>query len=145
MYLLRLSGNVTALREFTVLCHVDSLPLLSPLLCNKMMRSDGDNRGKSNTKHCKVSSSLLKGGSSEKKSTMPEVDDKGDLLDNMGGKAALGKGFTSYARKKFNSSQLGAISAAATEYGSGGFTLVKGPPGTGKVSYFYFLKDFPSF
>lgn len=31
--------------------------------------------------------------------------------------------------KKFNASQFGAISAASAEYGKGGFTLVKGPPG----------------
>jgi senataxin len=31
-----------------------------------------------------------------------------------------------------NASQLQAITASAKEYGSGGFTLIKGPPGTGK-------------
>ena len=31
-----------------------------------------------------------------------------------------------------NDSQLHAITAAAREYGDGGFTLIKGPPGTGK-------------
>lgn len=59
--------------------------------------------------------------------------EKEEMLKKMGGTAALGVGFTKYATKKFNPSQLGAISAASTEYGEGGFTLIKGPPGTGKV------------
>jgi Rad3-related DNA helicase len=45
---------------------------------------------------------------------------------------ALGRGFTKYAQKKFNPSQLQAISSSASGYGEGGFTLIKGPPGTGK-------------
>jgi len=46
----------------------------------------------------------------------------------------LGKGFISYIKKKFNTSQLNAIACSAAEYGNGGFTCIKGPPGTGKVS-----------
>jgi hypothetical protein len=57
---------------------------------------------------------------------------KAALLNKMGGTTALGKGFTKYVNSKFNQSQLMAISAAAMEYGQGGFTLIKGPPGTGK-------------
>ena len=45
----------------------------------------------------------------------------------------MGKGFYDFARKKFNPSQLGAIAASAEQYGGWGFTLIKGPPGTGKV------------
>jgi senataxin len=56
------------------------------------------------------------------------------LLNKMGGDDKLGKGFTSYAQKKFNPSQLMAISASASDYGDGGFTLIKGPPGTGKTT-----------
>ena len=63
--------------------------------------------------------------------------EKRELLKKMGGAAALGEGFTKYATDKFNPSQLGAISAASSEYGEGGFTLIKGPPGTGKVRYLY--------
>jgi hypothetical protein len=51
---------------------------------------------------------------------------KQEMLDAMGGVVALGKGFMKYAQQKFNDSQLGAISAAARDYGAGGFTLVKG-------------------
>ena len=42
-------------------------------------------------------------------------------------------GFQAYLKSKANSSQLDAISAAAREYGKGGFTLVQGPPGTGEL------------
>ena len=54
---------------------------------------------------------------------------KAELLAEMGGVNALGKGFASYAEKKFNESHLEAVSAASKDYGKGGFTLVKGPPG----------------
>lgn len=56
-----------------------------------------------------------------------------DPLSDEGGPNMLGAGFRQYVNGKFNASQKGAISAAAREYGEGGFTLVKGPPGTGKV------------
>jgi len=51
---------------------------------------------------------------------------KGKVLDE------LPIGFQTFLKSKANSSQLDAISAAAREYGEGGFTLIKGPPGTGK-------------
>ncbi len=55
-------------------------------------------------------------------------------LSEHGGHNALGIGFRIWVKSKFNSSQQEAITAAAREYGSGGFTLVKGPPGTGKTT-----------
>jgi len=45
---------------------------------------------------------------------------------------ALPVGFRIFIKSKMNTSQLAAITAAAREYGDGGFTLIKGPPGTGK-------------
>jgi hypothetical protein len=53
-----------------------------------------------------------------------------DPLSQFGGSNALGIGFRIFIKSKFNTSQQAAISAAAREYGDGGFTLVKGPPGT---------------
>jgi hypothetical protein len=38
-------------------------------------------------------------------------------------------GFRSFVKSTLNASQQAAISASATEYGDGGFTLIKGPPG----------------
>ena len=72
----------------------------------------------------------------------PSVEEKRakkEVLSIMGGSSALGKGFAEYASHKFNLSQLGAISASAQEYGDGGFTLIKGPPGTGKVRFHFWL------
>ena len=69
-----------------------------------------------------------------KETEAQKTSNKNNLIANMGGSSALGKGFTEYARKKFNDSQLQAISAAAQGYGEGGFTLVKGPPGMYKNS-----------
>jgi len=44
---------------------------------------------------------------------------------------SLGVDYVSWLRKTFNESQQEAITAAAT---SQGFTLIKGPPGTGKTT-----------
>ena len=52
---------------------------------------------------------------------------KGKVLDE------LPIGFQTFLKSKANSSQLDAISAAAREYGAGGFTLIKGPPGKFKM------------
>ena len=49
---------------------------------------------------------------------------------------SLGDGFSKYIQSKFNNSQLEAISSSMKEYGSGGFTLVKGPPGKFLYSFF---------
>ncbi len=45
------------------------------------------------------------------------------------GSNALGIGFRIWVKSKFNQSQQGSINAATREYGDGGFTLIKGPPG----------------
>uniref|UniRef100_A0A7S4IUR5 WW domain-containing protein n=1 Tax=Odontella aurita TaxID=265563 RepID=A0A7S4IUR5_9STRA len=110
MWLLKVGSNVTALREFTALCRTSSISLLGYVLGEKISHKASKAAG-----------------------AQPKTD-KAALLEAMGGSNALGKGFMRYAGNKFNSSQLGAISAASVEYGEGGFTLVKGPPGTGKTT-----------
>jgi len=92
MYLLRIGGNITALREFTALCSVETLPLKRYLLGHHLTGS-----GKSD-----MSSSSKDG-----------VIQKEALLEKMGGVQALGRGFTEYAQQKFNPSQLMAISASS--------------------------------
>lgn len=119
VYLLKLGGNVTSLREFTALSRVNTIPMLPYVLCKKMTTA------KDNLDHL---SDIL----SNKSAMKPKKD---DYIKKLGGKGALGEGFAKYARKKFNDSQLGAIAAACEEYGKGGFTLVKGPPGTGKFEF----------
>jgi len=108
LYLVKAGSNVTALREFTSLCSVEKTPLLSHLLKTKINIESASSESSTKTKK--------------------------ELLESMGGTNALGLGFTKYAAKKFNTSQLHAISSAAAEYGKEGFTLVKGPPGTGKTT-----------
>jgi senataxin len=110
MWLLKLGSNVTAVREFTALCRVDRLPLQRFILGQHLVDETHSKRH-SRTGH-----------------------DTEKMLANMGGTNALGKGFIHYVERKFNPSQLAAISAAAEEYGDGGFTLCKGPPGSGKTS-----------
>ena len=105
MYLVKLGCNITALREFTALCRVDMLPLQKYLLGQHLER--------------------------DKPRKLSRHQSTQQLLNQMGGKAALGEGFLHYAQNKFNNSQLTAIAASAAEYGDGGFTLIKGPPGTG--------------
>jgi senataxin len=109
MFLVKIGSNVTALREFTALCQVDTLPVQRYLLAEHL--ANAQNRRK-----------LSRNQTTEQ------------LLERMGGANALGKGFLDYAEHKFNASQLTAIAASAHEYGEGGFTLIKGPPGTGKTT-----------
>jgi len=100
---------VTHLREFTALCQVNRLPLLSNLLGQHL-------------EHANSRRKLSRNQSAE------------NLLQMMGGTDKLGDGFVKHCRSKFNPSQLTAIAASAHEYGKGGFTLIKGPPGTGSKS-----------
>jgi senataxin len=111
MYLLKIGGNITSLREFTALCAVETIPLKRYLLGQHLEEKD-----------IRLANA--------RRAPRPESQ-KQELLKKMGGVEALGKGFTEYAQKKFNPSQLTAISASAQGYGDGGFTLIKGPPGTG--------------
>ena len=111
MYLVKLGSNVTALREFTALCRVDTLPLQRYLFGRHLEREE--NRRKLSSRQ-----------STEQ------------LLKVLGGSEALGKGFIEHCRNKFNASQLTSIAASANEYGEGGFTLIKGPPGTGSKFLF---------
>lgn len=99
MYLLRIGGNVTALREFTALCRVDSIPLKKYLLGHHLQgkqKANGSGGGK------------MSGAVVDSSHVQAET-----LLEKMGGVQALGKGFTEYAQKKFNPSQLMAISASS--------------------------------
>jgi len=111
MLLLSLGTNVTALREFTALCSIDQIPMKQYLLGRHLQNRDADQKKKISTRNS------------------ADV-----LLERMGGTQALGAGFVQHARSKFNASQLTAIAASANEYGDGGFTLIKGPPGTGKTT-----------
>ena len=105
MYLIRIGSNVTALREFTALCGVDTLPMKQFLLGQHLEKA-------------------------EHRRKLSRHQPLEQLLEQMGGEK-LGDGFLQYTAQKFNPSQITAIAAAAHEYGEGGFTLIKGPPGTG--------------
>ena len=94
------------IREFNALCKINEMPLLKYVLS---AQAQHDQR-----------SSL----------EMYKKAIRDNPLSEHGGQNALGIGFRIWVKSKFNSSQQEAISAAAREYGSGGFTLVKGPPGT---------------
>jgi hypothetical protein len=125
MYLYKIGSNVTALREFTALCNVDTLPMKSFLLGQQF---DRHHHHKKNFK--------------DNPNVVNKNIDSNELLQMLGGSEKLGRGFIDYAKQKFNSSQLTAIAASAHEYGEGGFTLIKGPPGTG--SKFSRISDFVS-
>jgi len=123
MVLIKLGCNITSLREFTALCRMDTIPLSEHILGAKITSKNSTKGGMAKLK---------------RKNTVDALSDehleKKDILSMIGGSSALGKGFAEYVSQKFNLSQLGAISASAQDYGNGGFTLIKGPPGTGKVS-----------
>ena len=113
MVLLKLKCNITSLREFTALCRMDSIPLLDYILGGKM-----SSKTKSTTPQTlsrkKASSTIVEDvfGADPIKE---EKRAKKEILSQMGGSSALGKGFAEFASHKFNLSQLGAISASANE------------------------------
>ena len=133
MTLLKIGCNITSLREFTALCRLDSIPLLDYILGSKMSCKSKQQRQLSTTTTGNKSSGVNEYDIDVIDPSVEEKRAKKEVLSSMGGSSALGKGFAEYASHKFNLSQLGAISASAQEYGDGGFTLIKGPPGTGKV------------
>ena len=106
MCVIRIGSNVTALREFNALVCLDEIPLSKYLL-----------NGKTDSTEAKHFHNL--------------ANDTGDKVDPLS-KSGLPVGYRIFVKSKMNTSQLQAITASATEYGSGGFTLIKGPPGTGK-------------
>lgn len=141
MVLLKIGSNITSLREFTALCHMDSIPLSDYILGAKMNSKKNSNPSMPSVSKKKEYSNAVHsdygdgetGGNDDVDQLAKEKRAKKAILSSIGGSSALGKGFATYASQKFNLSQLGAISASAQEYGEGGFTLIKGPPGTGKV------------
>jgi Predicted ATP-dependent serine protease len=98
---------LSAFREFKALCSIKEMPLSAFIMSPKQ----------------KVDSPL-------RKKSVNAI--QSDPLSESGGSNALGIGFRIWIKSKFNQSQQAAISAAAREYGDGGFTLVQGPPGSGK-------------
>jgi hypothetical protein len=120
MTLLKIGSNVTSQREFTALCRMDRLPLADYILCTKMKVAEDSKPESKSTSTTR--------NDDDNHYIDPEIQEKQakkEILQAMGGASALGKGFADYARHKFNLSQLRGISASATEYGDGGFTLIK--------------------
>ena len=109
MLVLRIGSNVTGLREFNALCKVDELPLLKYVL-------DG-----------KVSSDESVPMITQDSTAEPAADAATAKFDPLAqNSSGLPVGFRIAIKSRMNESQLTAITAAASEYGSGGFTLVKG-------------------
>lgn len=102
----------TALREFNALSRIDTIPLTNYLL--DVNKSILKNENTSSHFEC-----------NEKEST------KFSPLATDGNSLPIG--FRIFVKAKMNDSQLNAITASASEYGDGGFTLIKGPPGTSQA------------
>ena len=129
MTLVKIGCNVTALREFTALCRMDSIPLLHYILGSKMSHYSPVRLKKKR----KLNADVDCGGDEGDHDDDDDMDAasrdqlaKKEILSKIGGTSALGKGFAEHASQKYNLSQLGAIAASAQEYGGGGFTLIKG-------------------
>lgn len=126
MTLLKIGSNVTALREFTALCRMDSIPLLDYILGSKMSHYSPVKVKKKPHMDANDIDGGVGDNNMDAASNQNEQLAKKKILSQMGGSAALGKGFAVHASQKYNLSQLGAIAASAQEYGGGGFTLIKG-------------------
>jgi len=112
------SYHFEAIREFNALSDFDNLPLMKYIL-NKPSLSD-----------VPLANALSHG-----KQNLFNIERRQRKENNTLGKDGLGIGFRIFINSKFNASQKEAITAAAAEYGQGGFTLVKGPPGSGLITF----------
>ncbi|KAL7551881.1 hypothetical protein ACHAWF_015092 [Thalassiosira exigua] len=113
LFLAKIGSNVTALREFNALSRSDEIPLSKFILDGKASTESDTDKPKNMVQ-----------------AAPNETSTKHDPLAV--GADALPVGFRIFTKSKMNPSQLHAITASASEYGDGGFTLIKGPPGTGK-------------
>lgn len=98
----------TALREFNALSRVDTIPLVNYLLDGKKTNPKCDTSSPDNDRPEKASAKFC------------PLATEGNSLPI---------GFRIFIKAKLNESQQNAITASASEYGDGGFTLIKGPPG----------------
>ena len=110
MLVLRVGSNVTGLREFRALCKVDELPLLKYVLDGKVSSDDGVPTIRQDS----IAEATVGAQTATAK------------FDPLAQNSGLPVGFRIAIKSRMNESQLNAITAAASEYGSGGFTLVKG-------------------
>ena len=120
-------ATLKALREFNALMRVDKIPLTQYLLDGK--KSDSHKQSEPN-KAQKTEQFNKAQKTEQSKEKSPEII------------SSLPVGFRIFIKSRMNPSQLQAITAAASEYGEGGFTLVKGPPGTGALLQFICLISF---
>ena len=93
------------MREFNALIKADTIPLTNYILDGKFSNNKVENSENDAGSEKMVFNPLASGGD------------------------ALPVGFRISVKSKMNNSQQKAIIASATEYGDGGFTLIKGPPG----------------
>lgn len=89
----------------------DQIPLIKYLLDGKISDSDR---------------SALQGAETKPK---PPKEDSTKETTKFDPLSSLPVGFRIFIKSKMNQSQLTAITASASEYGDGGYTLIKGPPG----------------
>jgi senataxin len=97
-----------ALREFNALSRIDTIPLVNYLLDGKKTNPKCETSAPENDRPEKVSTKFC------------PLATEGNSLPI---------GFRIFIKSKLNDSQQNAITASASEYGDGGFTLIKGPPG----------------
>ena len=103
-----LFDRLKALREFNALSRVDTIPLTKYFLGGKVTH-DTDGVTSLDADSGRSCDPLSSGGYA-----LPD---------------ALPVGFRNFVKSTMNASQQDAIAASASEYGDGGFTLIKGPPG----------------
>lgn len=95
-----LDRSTKALREFNALSRVDTIPLTKYFLGGKITLDEGSGEA------------------------CDPLASEGHALPD-----TLPAGFREFVNSTMNASQQDAIAASASEYGDGGFTLIKGPPG----------------
>jgi len=135
MFLFRIGSNVTGTTDIyldSLYSHVIKPHAFSFFSCTKANR---EFKALSTADEISLTKYLLDGGKASPRSKAEigeaavEKSTTFDPISAEGGKDSLPVGFRIFIKSKMNNSQLHAITASASEYGDGGLTLIKGPPG----------------
>lgn len=131
-----LGSTVPALREWDALNHLDEIKLGREILqAPPLEKKEVDSDVKVDGVVAKVEGGSANGAPQMKRATIRAPQISSDYVlpppPSSTTNFRLGDRFVSWMETKFNESQRQAITAAST---SEGFTLIKGPPGTGKTT-----------
>jgi AAA domain len=139
LYAFNLGSTQSVLREWEALNALDKIPLLQEVLMTPEQKvtvtsSSSSSSSSSSGGDTKAAAAQIRATRAAPNAATVALSKLLQPLDEHSkgvGAGQLGQAFVSWMQGRFNASQRHAIEAAASDEG---FTLIKGPPGTGKTT-----------